>query len=490
MFNKKVIILVLIIVLSVAVIFVLGTMLQEKNRLNQEIVDLQAKGKDLDVKLLDMGQENKRFKEKVASLNADLEKLTTEKTDAQGKYDIITMERDRLAAQIGQLNNKLAVEKDKVQEIASLQKEKKLLSAQLQDIEQENKEAKEKAASLNADMESLIAEKTGFQEKYDVVSMERDNLMAQIKQLNNELASEGKEKVVTGKARSPKQEPPSATPQDEYYWAELLKKKTELELQLENVGNELKTAKLNNEQLQSNINLLGRDNEKLKGEIEYNKKMVDKLSLEVTRERKDRLQIQESLKSLKSENESFREKIGDISARKVELEESVKDLSSRNSELEASLTKMETFVKQKLSQIDGLMEDLDINQKDSEQRQNQVQERQVQQNRVGEKPESAEPKRGSVQLQPIIVRPQGGRFKKEAPTRKASVLLINKANNFAIINLGETAGIKIGDSLRVYNSRREVIANLAVISVRENISACDIKPQNAPIAVGDSVNFK
>jgi chromosome segregation ATPase len=378
------------------------------------------------------------------------------------------------------------------QEIANLQEEKKGLDAKLQDIERQSKGFVDRVASLNRDLERLSQEKREVQDKYDSVLEDKERLATEVSALNAQLLAAKKESSYSPPLQV-KIEQPAPQPtkgQDEAYWADLLKKKTELELQLESASSELKTVKLNNNQLESEISNLNRDNGDLKEEIAHNQKMVDKLTLEITREKNDKYQIEASLKDLESENKSLKTQLKTVSGRRIELEKDVVDLESKNSELDNSLTKMEAFVKQKLLQIDGLMEDLDINQKDSEQRQKQVQEKQLQPEQVREKPESAEPKRGSVQLQPIIVRPQEGRFRKEASARKASVLLINKENNFAIINLGEAAGIKIGDSFRIYNSRQEVIANLEVISVRQNISACDIKPQNAPIAVGDSVNFK
>jgi hypothetical protein len=66
------------------------------------------------------------------------------------------------------------------------------------------------------------------------------------------------------------------------------------------------------------------------------------------------------------------------------------------------------------------------------------------------------------------------------------ILAINRDNNFVVIDLGTSVGIKPGDKFQVYRDD-SVIANLEVIQTREKISACDIKRETSPIKVGDGI---
>ena len=69
---------------------------------------------------------------------------------------------------------------------------------------------------------------------------------------------------------------------------------------------------------------------------------------------------------------------------------------------------------------------------------------------------------------------------------KGNIVSVNDENNFVIVNLGQDAGVKMGDKLNVYHGA-DYIAGLEVIQVRKDIAAADIKNKVKKIEVGDSV---
>ena len=55
-----------------------------------------------------------------------------------------------------------------------------------------------------------------------------------------------------------------------------------------------------------------------------------------------------------------------------------------------------------------------------------------------------------------------------------------------IIDLGQDAGIKMGDTFKVYKQGK-AIGTIEVVQVRQTISACDIKEEITAIEAGDTV---
>jgi hypothetical protein len=97
-----------------------------------------------------------------------------------------------------------------------------------------------------------------------------------------------------------------------------------------------------------------------------------------------------------------------------------------------------------------------------------------------------------VVLPPIVVRPKSEAFSSDnssgpsAERQGAEVMLINRENNFVIVNLGEDSGIKVGDTMQVFSGTK-AIAVIEVIQIRKVFSACDIKREDSPIKIGDTV---
>jgi predicted nucleic acid-binding Zn-ribbon protein len=283
------------------------------------------------------------------------------------------------------------------------------------------------------------------------------------------------------------------------YWAAVLQSKADLEMQLGNVRNELKTTLLNNEQMEKEkealdleLKSLKRETEDVRRQIEYDKKMadrqmdyerkkmeqqladnkriMDRLSQDLVTEKNDKMKIQEMLNTLKSENRALTHEIENLSSRKVDLEERLKQVQDDKVMVERKFREMETVLADNISKVNELKTKLESGPRST----------------ATEAQKLAAPasRKQAVELPPIVVRPQATvGVGAAAPGRH--ILAVNKEGNFVIIDLGEDAGVKMGDTFTVYRDGKK-IALLEAIRVSKTVTACDIKKQVLPITTADT----
>lgn len=339
-----------------------------------------------------------------------------------------------------------------------LVKQVESLTKQNEGISQELRRLQDLRNSLQRELDKISQEKEEIQRKYDLAAKEKEALIEKLKTR----PAVTKEIAVT-------------LPQtNEGYWGEILKAKTDLELQLDSIRSELKTIQINNEQLQRDkaaleleIKNLNRENEDLKRQLNYNQKITDTLSQELVREKNDKFKIQDSLKSIKSENEILRRQLKSLDNRKINLEEKLLDLQKENDRITARLNEMEMLLQDKMLRIDNLKKQLEAG---------------------PEEKITAQEEKESIELPPIVVRPQTLETPsvQPHPSLVGKILAVNRENNFVIIDLGQNKGVKMGDTFQVYQ-QEDVIASLEVTQARREIAACDIKRETTPIKVGDTV---
>lgn len=338
-----------------------------------------------------------------------------------------------------------------------LQKENAALNRKVNSLESSLRDNENRIASLNMQLDKASQEKEEIQRKFELASKERDALAGKLK------------------AR-PEMEtmPAGISPSEDAYWGKILKAKIELEMQLENIRGELKTAQINNEQLQREkstsqleVTNLTREQQDLKRQFEYNQKIMDSLAQELVREKNDKLQINDSVKSIKNENAVLRRQLKSLDNRKIILERKLAELQKENGALAAKLTDMETLFKERAVDLDNLKKKLES---------------------AGSASAMPESEKESVELPPIVVRPQVETFAPSEPAAfsGANIVAVNKEGNFVIIDLGEEAGVKTGDVFQVYREDK-VIGSIEVMQTRKNIAACDIKKEASPIKVGDTI---
>lgn len=356
-------------------------------------------------------------------------------------------------------------EQNMLREKQALEKDRDSLVAQLSEAIQDKKRIEDKVNAVNSELAKLTQKNDELEKKYTEVDNQRQELADKLKKL--------KEQRPEAAAQLQPAEAPKSQAEDTY-WAGILKAKTDMEIKLEVFRSELKSIQITNEQLQREksayeleLKGLKRQQQDYQRQLEYNQKLIDSLSQELVREKNDKFQIQESTRSIKSENTTLRRQLNSLISRKIALERKLADIQDKNRSFESRFNEMDLMLKEKMSQIDNLKSQLYA------------------------KPSSASSavaeKESSVELPPIVVRPkQEEQEHVSGMSLIGKVMALNKDNNFIIIDLGEDAGVKVGDSLQVYREGKS-IATVEVIQSRKSISACDIKKETAPIKVGDIV---
>lgn len=358
------------------------------------------------------------------------------------------------------VNQKLIKERD------ALAKDNAELGEKFNAAQKANQRLNEQIASLNQDKDKLSRNLEYFQKKYESVNAAREKLAEELKAF----------KEGTQAAPATAEAPPTG----DAYWARIFSEKKGLELQLENLQSELKKVNINNEQLTREKNALeleakslNREKEDLnrqfafmQKQLDYNKKMIDAISLELVGEKNDKIQIQANLKSINNDNTVLRRQLRSLSSRKVGLEKKLAEAEAKNKDLENRFTEMDILLKDKMLQLDRL-------------------NKQMAMDKAGGKSQG-----GSVVLPPIVVRPQAeiaAMDSGDSSLGPGKVLAVNKDNNFVIIDLGQDAGVKLGDVFKVYNQENRQVGVVEVIEARKSISACDIRKETAPIKVSDTI---
>lgn len=353
----------------------------------------------------------------------------------------------------------------------ALQKDKASLSKKIEDVLKDSKRLEDRISALNTDLDRVSKEKDEIKNKLERVNKEKQ-------ELENKLKTQPRPMLTSPvMAEQPKQIGLSGS--TEAYWAGILKAKMSLEVQSESMRTQFKALQINNEQLQKDKNVLeleaknlAREKQDLERQYAYNQKrnqeIIDKLAQELVMEKNDKFQIEESIKSIKSENDILKRQLKTQSSRKVNLEAQLAEIEKEKADFENKLSVMDTVLKDNIMQLDNFKKQLELSQK----------------NKI-----MLETKKETVELAPIVVRPKqeiqaqssGG-----ALAYKGKVVSVNEDNNFVIIDLGEDAGVRMGDVFQVYRQDKQ-IATIEVIQLRPDICACDIRKQAAPIMPGDSV---
>ena len=349
----------------------------------------------------------------------------------------------------------------------------------------ERNDLKSENTTLNSKINLLENELNGNKDKINTLQGERNKAVEDLADVQKklELASKARDEL-TEKLKSQRQQQSVTTVQPEIvlqdtdaYWGAILKAKTDLEMQLASIRIDLKNLQINNESLQRDKGTLELDVKSLRNEkqdllrqLDYNQKLLDSISQEVVRERNDKVKIQDSSRTIRNENAVLLRQLESLNNHKSALDQKLQDLQVGKDTVEKRLAEMETMLTERISQIDGLKEQLDAI-------------------RSGKPSAVLENKpKESVELPAIVVRSKSAAQKEnpDASIFSGKILAVNPDNNFVVIDLGTSSGIKQGDTFSIYRDGRS-IGSLAVIQVRESISACDIRSMSTPLKIGDSI---
>ncbi len=327
--------------------------------------------------------------------------------------------------------------------------------------------------SLNAQLDGLKKERDDWKAKVESLKKERDDLLVKLEE-------KPKEKIVYKYIEPEEQQTttaaaPVVSGSEDLYWAQVLKEKTALELEVEKLKGKLAEGtvavtelKKKNSDLQLELSQLVHQKEEIEREIKYGKDLSDSLSLELARAQNDKKFLNDRLMKINDENNGLREQIKQLTSTKIALEKSIVRIQDEKKSVEKKLMETENVIQGRIDEIWQIKKSLDQT----------------------IKPEA---KAGSgVELAPIVVssaeNPQNFEKAKNpnAPGIDGNIVSVNKENNFVIIDIGENSGIKAGDTLNVYREA-EYIAGLEVIQVRKDIAAADIISRVTDIQVGDAV---
>jgi len=368
-------------------------------------------------------------------------------------------------------------------EADALKADNSSLAKKANDVLAQNQQMQNRISVLNADVERFTKEKESIQNKLELLNKEKTELVEQVKSLKSQKSEAATASSAVISYKQNLGEPADA------YWAGILKQKTDLEIQIQAIRQDLKSLQIANEQIQKEnnsllleVNSINREKMDMKRQQEfsqkemdsklaYNQTILDSLAAELVREKNDKFQIQENSKPVKDENTYLRRQLKGLYNRNISLQRKLAELQNKNATLDNRLYEMETMLKDKMLQADTLKKNLETKQAQ------------------GSPAAVTASKQESVELPPIVVRPkETGRTstEKEAAPLVGRVLAINRDNNFIIMNLGEDSGIKVGNTFSVYR-QDQPIADVEVIKIHKNISACDIKKEDLTIKVGDIV---
>lgn len=366
-------------------------------------------------------------------------------------------------------------------ENSELGNKNKLLVQQLDDLEKKVTKAEDGFNRLKRDKDNLekelakiVSEHDDLKKNYDRISQER-----------NQLTEKLQEALAGGAAQQPETPVQALTSESDEYWAQVLKQKAELELQLSNLKDDIRNNQIKMNEFardKSNLDLevekLTKEKNDIQRQFEYNEKMVDSLTLQLVREKDDKRKIEKHASLFKEENYALRSRLKEVMSNKVALEKKLKDTEDKRMELYGRLNKMDLLLQDRLSEVIDVKQDLrDI--------------------RKGSIPAS----HSAVELSPIVVRSSSHENQatvvKDTRTESsvadtsysprqsvARVLSINEENNFVIIDVGENQGVYKGQMLSIYRGEAP-IATVEVIQLKGNVCAADIKEKTVDIKAGD-----
>lgn len=396
-------------------------------------------------------------------------------------------EKGLLTKQIDQFNSR---EKEYIVKNKQLEDDAKKLEAANADLKEQFKKLDTvNLKDVDEKIKKISAERDDFQKRVDGLQKERESLLAKLEEKTKALAAVPPS---TGQTTSPIPAtsneqivkaylPPTSAPgvESDAYWGQVLKEKASIELQLQDLNKKLNDSavqvvelKKQNGDLQLELNNLKSEKETIEREIKNGNDLADTLSLELARAQNDKKFLNDRLEKMSSDNVTLREQIKRLTSTKIALEKSIVRLQDDKKDVEKKLLETENVIQNRVDEIWQIKDSLD----------------------KSLKPQAKGTSKSEIELPPIVVSSNGQTSSPAedlpSPDKKVgingNVVSVNDENNFVIVDLGENAGVRLGDNLNVYHGS-QFIAGLEVIQVRKDIAAADIKNKTASIQVGDIV---
>jgi predicted nucleic acid-binding Zn-ribbon protein len=382
----------------------------------------------------------------------------------------ITSKAKSLEDSADQLNNK----------ISQAQQEKTQLQSQYDDL-------KKKSDDLQSQIDQANSDRDDWKNRVQTIQQERDSLMQKLKDRPTQIVY--KDRVIRIKVPVAEAVPAATstapvvdvtTGQGDQYWADVLKQKAALQIEIRDQKAKLDEAALQvvdlkkqNSDLEVEVKQISNEKDEIDQKIKYGQDLADNLSIDLARSRNDQKAVNDRADKLKDENLSLLSQIRDLSSTKLELERTVSRLTDDKDAMQKKLVETESVIQSRIDDIWKIKESLD---------------KKLSQNT------NLTGTSGSMELPPIIVNAPNNQ-QQQAPSpvmsgkTEGSIISINETNNFIIADLGqENSAVSVGSALKVYRNSNQ-IAQLEVIQVRRDICAADIKDKSTELKVGDVVKF-
>ena len=373
------------------------------------------------------------------------------------------------------------------------------LKAKIEAAKKEKEEIEKQLSSVDAGVEdlegkikTLTAERDKWKDRSSALQKERDELLVKIKQKSEEsvvykyIERDPEEQAEQQQAQEDDvEDSPSGdikiaaeafpSTDNEAYWAMIIKEKTALELEVDELKERLTDSQVKieemkkiNSDLEMELGALKNEKEDISRKIKHGNDLSDSLSLALARSENDKKFLNDRLVKVSDENIGLRDQIKNLGSTKVALEKSIVRLQEEKKGIEDKLLETENVIQNRIDEIWKIKEEL----------QNSV--------KSGKAQSSSE-----VELPPIVVSQQalteGSHDDGYVPPGfDGNVVSVNADHNFVIIDLGEDDGLKLGDNMSVYRGA-EYVASLEVIQVRRDIAAADIRNKVDDIRSGDIV---
>lgn len=371
-----------------------------------------------------------------------------------------------IAFQLNLKNNALRIRNDAIdQELTKKEQENEELTKKLSDVLSKNRDLLKSYGELETQATGLKDELQVIKERLELAANERDNLIGKVQELisskqklSDELGVERQKREEQEKTGQEKPATPSSSagsePQE--YWAEVLREKANAELEFEQIKAQLTeiSYKANEvikerDALQLELNALVQEKEDLNRRAAYNERLAKALSEDLVREKNDKEAVITQLEKLKDESSMLRSRVKDLDDTKTTLYRKIDSLEQDRSALKRKLEETESTLTERIDEVVKIKSDIE----------------RAQENVAVQSPASSR----TVELAPIVVRGD-----QQKPQLTGRIVSIKKEDNFVIIDLGQSQGVRPADTFSVYRNDA-FVATIEVLQVRKDISAADIK---------------
>lgn len=318
-----------------------------------------------------------------------------------------------------------------------------------------------KKEQIEAELSQAESARQDLQNKHDRLAQEKAALIEQL----------AAKKQQTVQVRDVRETMPEGS--SEQYWMDFVRKKADLESTVSLLNNQLletkgKLAELTkeNKELSIKIDELTKVKERLDRDISFKERAMSIMSKDLVSERDARRKLSQDLEKMRADNVGLKRELVITNKDKMTLQDRLKNTVQQKEVLGRKVSEIRSILKEKSIALEELEEQLNRAIKGGTSSAVVVRES------------------ASVELPPIVVKPESSGIR----GLRGEVVAVNLEERFAIIDIGESQGVRPGFQFSVIRGDRP-IGIVEIVETRKEISAADIKELFSGFAVkeGDVV---